>query len=132
MQTTSELNSAQYAIVIAALRHLQQAIEKGDDLSCLSDICEMTSIHSETIDEHCEKINFSELSVTSDNYTDDLAYTNAKAKAQKAANDSGKKMVLGYSNYAGWCHVDATDVNGVAELGDASVVEPENNNSEAS
>lgn len=132
MQTTSELNSAQCAIVIAALRHLQQAIEKGDDLSCLSDICEMTSIHSETIDELCEKINFSELSVTSDNYTDDLAYTNAKAKAQKAANDSGKKMVLGYSNYAGWCHVDATDVNGVAELGDASVVEPENNNSEAS
>lgn len=132
MQASSELNSVQCAIVIAALRHLQQAIEKGDDLSCLSDICEITSVHSETIDELCEKINFSELSFTSDNYTDDLAYTNAKAQAQKAANNSGKKMVLGYSNYAGWCHVDAADVNGVAELGDASVIEPENNNSKAS
>lgn len=132
MQTNSELNSVQCAIVIAALRHLQKAIENGDDLSCLSDICEMTSIQSETIDELCEKINFSELSVAPDSYTDDGAYRNAKAQAQQAANDSGKKMVLGYSNYAGWCHVDAADVNGVAELGDASVIEPENNNSEAS
>lgn len=59
-----------------------------------------------------------------DNYTDSNAYQQAKDAAQNVANASGKKMVLGYSNYAGWCHVDITDTNAVAELGDVALVEP--------
>ena len=131
-QLGTEFNDEQSAIIIAALRHLQRAIENGDDLTALSDICDFGRVEATAIDEICEGINFGDLRVVQNSYTDDQAYTSAKSKAQLAANESGKKMVLGYSNYAGWCHVDATDVNGVAELGDASVIEPENNNSEAS
>lgn len=68
----------------------------------------------------------------SDGYTDNDAYKNAMRVAETAAIASGKSMVLGYSNYAGWCHVDAADINAVAELGDVLVIQPEDKKSEAS
>jgi len=45
------------SIILAALRHLQRAIENGENLSYLDDICDVENVDSARIDVLCEIIN---------------------------------------------------------------------------
>jgi hypothetical protein len=57
-------------------------------------------------------------------YYNEIAYQQAMLKARTAANTLNAKLVFGYCSYAGWTHVEASDVFAVASLGDAVLVEP--------
>jgi hypothetical protein len=53
----ADLSSKNIGVVLAALRHFQNAVEAGDDLSYLKDIVDLDSIEHRDIDPLCEVIN---------------------------------------------------------------------------
>lgn len=57
-------------------------------------------------------------------YYNDNAYQQAMLKARAAANTLNASVAFGYCSYAGWTHVEASDVFAVASLGDAVLVVP--------
>lgn len=54
---TSDLNDRNTNIVLAALRHFQNAVAAGEDLSYLGDIVDLDTLDHHEIDPLCEAIN---------------------------------------------------------------------------
>lgn len=94
-----DLSQLKTNIVLAALRHMQSAIEKGEGLSYLDDIVDTNHLNSGVIDSLCEEINFSESCIYIYNMEIDKAYAVSSREEAEHLLMDGSSVEIGYEKY---------------------------------